>query len=63
MSKEQATFWLEYSQQLSTAIRYAEALKAAERAVALDETSAEAWYVKGTSLAMLARYDEALTDF
>ena len=63
MSKEQATFWLEYSQQLSTAIRYAEALRAAERAMALDETSAEARYVKGTCLAMLGRYDEALADF
>ena len=63
MSKEQATFWLQYSQQLSTAIRYAEALRAAERAVALDETSPEAYYVKGTCLAMLGRYDEALADF
>ena len=63
MSKEQAIFWLEYSQQLSTAIRYAEALRAAERAVALDEMSAEAHYVKGTCLAMLGRYDEALADF
>ncbi len=61
--KKQATFWLEYSQQLSTAIRYVEALRAAERAVALDETSSEARYVKGTCLAMLACYDEALADF
>jgi tetratricopeptide (TPR) repeat protein len=61
--KEQATFWLNYSQQLSTAIRYREALSAAERAVALDETSAEARYVKGTCLAMLARYEDALADF
>ena len=63
MSKEQAAFWLEYSQQLSTTIRYTEALRAAERAVALDEASAEARYVKGTCLAMLGRYDEALADF
>jgi tetratricopeptide (TPR) repeat protein len=61
--KQQARFWLEYSQQLSTAIRYAEALKAAERAVTLDETNAEAHYTRGTCLAMLARYDEALLDF
>lgn len=61
--KQQAAFWLDYSQQLSTAIRYVEALAAAERAVALDETSTEAWYVKGTCLAMLARYNEALDDF
>ena len=61
--KQQATFWLEYSQQLSTAIRYVEALAAAERAVALDETNPEAWYVKGTCQAMLARYNEALAAF
>ena len=61
--KKQAIFWLEYSQQLSNAIRYQEALKAAQRAVALDETSAEAWYVQGTCKAMLARYQEALDDF
>ena len=61
--KQQAIFWLEYSQQLSTAIRYVEALAAAERAVTLDETNPEAWYVKGTCQAMLARYQEALTDF
>jgi len=62
-NKQQAIFWLEYSQRLSTAIRYVEALGAVERAITLDETSAEAWYVKGTCLAMLARYDEAQTDF
>ncbi len=61
--KQQAKFWLDYSQQLSNAIRYVEALAAAERAVRLDATSAEAHYVKGTCLAMLARYDEALLDF
>jgi hypothetical protein len=56
LRKKQARFWLEYSQQLSTAIRYTEAFKAAERAVALDKSSAEAWYVKGTCQAMLAQY-------
>ena len=61
--KKQAAFWLEYSQQLSTAIRYVEALAAAERAVQLDETRAEVWYVKGTCRAMLAQYDLALADF
>jgi tetratricopeptide (TPR) repeat protein len=61
--KKQAAFWLEYSQQLSTAIRYTEALAAAERSVALDETSAPAWYVKGTCLAMVAQYEAAATDF
>jgi tetratricopeptide (TPR) repeat protein len=61
--KKQAAFWLEYSQQLSNSIRYSEALAAAERAVSLDETSAEACYVKGTCLAMLAHYQEALADF
>lgn len=61
--KQQARFWLEYSQQLSNAIRYSEALAAIERAVALDTTSAEAYYVRGTCLAMLARYEEALADF
>ena len=61
--KKQATFWLDYSHQLSTAIRYTEALRAAERATALDESNVEAWYVKGTCLAMLARYQEALLDF
>lgn len=61
--RQQAKFWLDYSQQLSNTIRYAEALAAAERAVKLDETRAEAHYVRGTCLAMLARYDEALLDF
>jgi tetratricopeptide (TPR) repeat protein len=61
--KKQAEFWLEYSQQLSTSIRYNEALAAAERAVTLDDGSSEAHYVRGTCLAMLARYDEALRDF
>ncbi len=61
--KKQATFWLEYSQQLSTAIRYIEALVAAERAVALDETSAPARYVKGTCLAMMAQHEAAASDF
>ena len=61
--KKQAAFWLEYSQQLSTSIRYSEALAAAERAVQLDETRAEAWYVRGTCQAMLAHYDVALADF
>src|SRR5258708_33379052 len=61
--KKQAAFWLEYSQQLSTAIRYTEALSAAERAVSLDETSAPVWYVKGTCLAMMAQYEAAATDF
>jgi hypothetical protein len=49
--EKQAAFWLG---DLSTAIRYAEALAAAERAVALDGSSAEAWYAKGTCQAMLA---------
>ena len=61
--KQQARFWLDYSQQLSTAIRYVEALAAAERAVRLNATSAEAHYVRGTCQAMLAHYDEALADF
>ena len=61
--KEQAVFWLEYSQQLSTTIRYSEALKAAERAVTLDETNAEAWYALGTCQAMLAQCNEALAAF
>src|SRR5690242_19558509 len=61
--KKQAAFWLEYSQQLSTTIRYNEALAAAERAVALHSGSAEARYVRGTCLAMLSRYEEALQDF
>src|SRR5215472_15718484 len=58
--QKQAAFWLDYSQRLSTAIRYTEALKAAERAVQLDASNAEAWYVKGTCLAMLAEFEEAL---
>lgn len=61
--KQQATFWLEYSQQLSNAIRYTEALAAIERALTLDDANAEAWYVRGTCQAMLARYSEALADF
>jgi tetratricopeptide (TPR) repeat protein len=61
--REQAIFWLRYSQQLSGSIRYSEALAAAERAVALDQANAEAWYVKGTCLAMLAQQAEALSDF
>jgi tetratricopeptide (TPR) repeat protein len=61
--RQQAKFWLDYSQQLSTAIRYVEALAAAERAIRLDKTSAEAHYVRGTCQAMLAHYDEALLDF
>jgi len=62
-TQQQAAFWLDYSQRLSTAIRYTEALKAAERAAQLDPTNAEAWYVKGTCQAMLAQYAEALADF
>ncbi len=61
--QQQIRFWLDYSDQLATSIRYGEALAAAERALALDETSVEAYYIRGTCLAMLARYDEALTDF
>ena len=61
--KKQAAFWLEYSQQLSTAIRYGEALAAAERAVQLYETCTEAWYARGTCQAMLAQYELALADF
>jgi tetratricopeptide (TPR) repeat protein len=61
--QQQARFWLDYSQKLSDTIRYSEALAAIERAIALDETNAEAQYVRGTCLAMLARYDEALLDF
>ncbi len=62
-SKKQAIFWLEYSQQLSTAIRYEAALVAVEKAIVLDEKNVEAWYVKGTCFAMLAKYSEALADF
>lgn len=61
--KRQAIFWLEYSQQLSTAIRYEAALAAVEKAIELNETIVEAWYVKGTCFAMLAKYSEALADF
>ncbi len=61
--KRQAKFWLEYSQQLSAAIRYTEALAAVERALALDEMSKEACYAKGTYLGMLGRYAEALAAF
>ncbi len=60
---QQALFWLTYSRQLSDTIRYVEALAAIERAIKLDQTNADAYYVRGTCLAMLARYDEALTDF
>ncbi len=62
-NKKQARFWLEYSQQLSGTIRYAEALAAVERALVLDEMSKEAWYAKGTYVGMLGRYDEALEAF
>ena len=61
--KQQAHFWLEYSQQLNTTIRYVEALRAAQRAVELDGENAEAWYVQGTCQAMLAHYEDALADF
>lgn len=61
--KKQAIFWLEYSQQLSNSIRYVEALRAAQRAIALDEQNADAWYAQGTCQAMLAHYEEALSDF
>ncbi|HEX3641517.1 MAG TPA: hypothetical protein VHV10_09520 [Ktedonobacteraceae bacterium] len=40
--RKQAAFWLDYSQQLSTAIRYVEALMTDERGIALDETNTEA---------------------
>ena len=63
LRKKQAAFWLEYSQQLSTSIRYTEALAAAELTVKLDEMIAEAWYVKGTCHGMLAQYEEALASF
>lgn len=59
----QARFWLEYSQQLSTSIRYTEALKAAEKATTLAPAWAEAWYVRGTCQAMLAQYEPALASF
>ena len=61
--QQQALFWLTYSRQLSDSIRYVEALAAIERAIKLDETNPEAYYVRGTCLAMIARYDEALKDF
>jgi tetratricopeptide (TPR) repeat protein len=61
--KKQAEFWLEYSQQLSNSIRYVEALKAAQRSLAIDDTNPEAWYAQGTCQAMLAHYIEALADF
>lgn len=61
--KKQALFWLDYSQQLSNSIRYAEALTAAQRSVKLDASNAEAWYARGTCQAMLAHYEEALADF
>lgn len=61
--QQQGEFWLDYSQRLSTAIRYVEALAAAERAVALLPTNAEAYYMRGTCQAMLAHYDAALADF
>lgn len=61
--EQQAAFWLQYSQQLSNAIRYTEALAAAEKAVALSPANPEAWYTRGTCFAMLARYQEALADF
>lgn len=61
--QKQARFWLEYSQQLNTTIRYVEALRAAQRAVKLDEENAEAWYVQGTCQAILAHYEDALADF
>ena len=54
---------MEYGQQLSDSIRYTEALAAIERAISLDEMNVEALYAKGTCLAMLARYDEALETF
>lgn len=61
--QKQFAFWLEYSHQLSASIRYEEALAAVEKALGLDETSAEAWYVSGTCHAMLAHYAQALAAF
>lgn len=61
--RQQAAFWLDYSRRLSTTIRYSEALAAIERSLALDDSNAEAFFEKGTNLAMLARYDEALQAF
>jgi tetratricopeptide (TPR) repeat protein len=63
VQRQQAEFWLEHSQRLSTAIRYREALSAAERAVKLAPGNAEAYYVRGTCQAMLANYQAALADF
>ncbi|HTK08345.1 MAG TPA: tetratricopeptide repeat protein [Ktedonobacteraceae bacterium] len=63
LRQQQGEFWLDYSQRLSTAIRYVEALAAAERAVTLLSAHAEAYYVRGTCQAMLAHYDAALADF
>lgn len=61
--RQQARFWLDYSQQLSNTIRYSEALAAIDRSLALDATNAGAWYVRGTCRAMLGQYDSALEDF
>lgn len=61
--QQQATFWLDYSEHLSTSIRYVEALAAAERAMALTPENAQVWYIRGTCKAMLAHYSEALSDF
>lgn len=63
LRRKQAAFWLEYSHQLNTTIRYTEALTAVERSLALDDTNAEAWYAKGTCLAMLAQNEQALEAF
>lgn len=61
--RQQARIWLEYSQQLSNTIRYTEALAACERSLALDDTNAETWYVRGTCRATLGQYEPALQDF
>lgn len=61
--KQQAAFWLDYSHQLAATIRYSEALAAVEHTLELDEANAEAWYLQGTCLGMLARYEEALAAF
>jgi len=61
--KQQATFWLEYSQQLWGAIRYHEALEAAERALTLDGANPQAWHVKGACLCLLAQHQSALEAF
>ena len=55
--------FIEKAENREQLIRYVEALAAAERAIALDESSAEAWYLKGTCQAMLAEYEEALKAF